>query len=116
MSKLIFPTEHTFIRYGTFGEMEVAMPPSWMKNFTWTGRDDYLEWVADWKATLQMKIQAIRDCKTIRRNKLANDDDRGMANAERHLLRVDCYNLFLIRSTGKQMSAQQREAQRNIAA
>ena len=115
MSKLIFPTGHTFLRYGTIDKVSIEMPPAWMKNFIWTGRDDYLEWVADWKTTLQAKIQAIRDCKTIRRNKLANDDDRGMANAERQMLRVDCYNLFLIRTTGKQISAQQREEQRKAA-
>jgi hypothetical protein len=111
MSKLIFPSQHTFIRYD-----DTDFPDAWNKNFIWKDREDYLEWVADWKSCLKAKIAAIHDEKAIRRNKSMGIWTRDAANQERQQLRIDCFNLFVIRRMGKRSAGEQRAAQRNIAA
>lgn len=117
MNKLTFTTGHTYIRYSYEDENNYNYPTIWDANFTWTGRDDYLAWVAEWKTCLKQKIAQIRVEKRDRRNKDLDIATRNAANQERQQLRIDCYNLLLIRRIGKLASAKQREAQRrDIAA
>jgi hypothetical protein len=116
MSKLIFPTTHTHIRYTYEDADNYHIPTEWLANFTWTGRDDYLEWVADWKVRLKQKIVAIRNEKADRRDTRLADGVRNAANIERQQLRIDCFNLFIIRKIGKHMSAKQRDDRRNSIA
>jgi hypothetical protein len=112
MSKLIFPTHHTYIRY----EADIDFPDAWNKNFIWKDRVDYLEWVADWKTCLKAKIAAIQEEKAIRRDKSRDTSVRNGANQERQQLRIDCFNLLVIRRMGKRCAGEQRAAQRNLAA
>jgi hypothetical protein len=116
MTKLIFPSTHTYIRYTYEDENTHEYPADWEANFTWTGREDYLQWVAEWKACLKQKIAAIRMEKTDRRNRDLTIAARNGANVERQQLRIDCYNLLLIRHIGKRRSAMQRDDQRNSLA
>jgi hypothetical protein len=110
MTKLIFTPGDTE-RYTE----EDGYPAAWDANFTWTGRDDYLQWVAAWKACLKQIIADIRAKKAIRRDKTKSIVERNDANGWRQQYRVDCCNLLLIRRLGKQASAKQRE-QHNLAA
>jgi hypothetical protein len=107
MSKLIFFSE-TYIRYEYTDEDNNNFPNDWEANFTWTGRDDYLEWVAEWKDALKAQIKLIRDQKAIRSDKTAEISDRNAANLKRQQLRIDCHNLLLMRKIGKRRSARQR--------
>jgi hypothetical protein len=115
MTKVIFPTGHTYIRYEYDNEDTNNYPNDWEQNFAWTGRDDYLAWVQDWKLRLKAMIKAIREEKAIRRDRERDDGERNRANIERHALRIDCYNLLLLRRIGKIRAGQQRQ-QNKIAA
>lgn len=114
MNKLLFPTSHTLIRYGMFDEKEIEIPPDWRTNFNWTGRTDYLEWVAAWKAGLRQKIALIRKAKIDRRDPAIDDDKRNAAQYERQQLRIDCYNLLLLRALGKVEAGKQRDSRRDL--
>lgn len=83
--------------------------PTLQQNFAWTGREDYLEWVASWKAKLHEKIAEIRRQKAIRRDKNQKDEDRNAANSSRQWLRVQCFNLMLLRAEAKRRSVEQRK-------
>ena len=78
------------------------------ESFTWTDRDSYLAWVAEWKAELRSRIEDIRRLKAQRRNKELSIETRNYANQQRQQLRVECCNLLLLRMMGKKLSAQQR--------
>jgi hypothetical protein len=109
MSKLIFPTGHSYLRHSYEDPENYEIPEAWMDNFKWTGREDYLEWVAEWKTILKSKIAAIREEKIARRNRFLSDEDRNAAQHERQLLRIDCHNLLILRIFGKVQSRRQRD-------
>ena len=115
MSKLIFPA-HSDSRYNYEDENNYELPSSAEENFVWTDRADYLEWVTEWKAELKRRIALIREEKAKRRNKSLEVSERNAANWARQLLRIDCYNLLVLRKIGKIRSARQREQLRQQAA
>jgi len=78
--------------------------------FTWTDRDNYLQWISDWKAVLKEQIAEIRRMKAIYRDPSLDTEARAMAQSERHYLRIYCANLFLMRRMAKQLSATQRRS------
>jgi hypothetical protein len=108
---IILPEKYAHIRW----DEEHAQ--DWVsETFTWTDRDSYLVWVATWKAELGNRIVAIRRAKAIRRDKTQTDEARGDAQSERQILRIECANLFLLRSMGKRLSATQRKTRLTHAA
>jgi len=78
--------------------------------FTWTDRDSYLAWVAEWRAELKRRVADIRRLKAIRRDKAETIEARNTANWQRQLLRIECANLFLLRQMAKTLSWQQKKA------
>jgi hypothetical protein len=111
MSKLIFSPAHTKTRYTDDVNKEpdkALLPADLASNFTWTGREDYLEWVADWKTRLHAMIADIRQQKAARPR--GTDEARCAAASACFRLRIDAYNLLLLRRIGKRLSAQQRES------
>lgn len=100
--KLIFPN------YARRIDENDLLTPTIQQNFAWTNREDYLEWVASWKAELHTRIAEIRRLKAIRRDKGQKTEDRNAANVSRQVLRVECFNLLLLRTEGKRLSAMQR--------
>jgi len=76
--------------------------------FPWTDRDSYLAWVAEWKAELKLKITEIRRSKAIMRDPERSDTDRAVAQSDRHYLRIETANMFLLRRIGKERSIMQK--------
>lgn len=114
MSKLIFTPPYSTATYED--ENTFNIPTAWEANFVWTGRDDYLEWVTDWKTILRTKIAEIHAEKAIRRNKAKSIEERNSANYQRQALRAECRDLMIIRKIGKQRSVKQRDELRKVAA
>lgn len=108
----IIPSGYARIRW----DAEHAQP--WINQcFTWTDRASYLAWVAQWKAELHEKIKDIRDQKAIRRDKTKGDTARADAQQRRQQLRIECANMFLIRTMAKELAGRQREERlRSLAA
>lgn len=109
MSQFIFSDNHTNTRYTDDTNKEpdkTLLPAELARNFTWTGREDYLEWLADWKARLALMIENIRRQKAGR--SLGSIEDRAAAASQCHALRIDAYNMLLLRRMGKRLSARQR--------
>ena len=100
----ILPTKYARIRLD-----DETSEPLTTELFTWTDRDSYLAWVAEWKRELRQRIDAIRRHKATRRDSTKEDTARRLAQSERHYLRIECANLFLIRQMAKQFSAQQKQ-------
>lgn len=99
---MILPTKYARVRWDEEHAQE------WIgESFTWTDRDSYLAWVVAWKDELTTRIMAIRSQKALRKD--PDDATRSMAQHERHYLRIECANLFLLRAMAKRLSNQQRE-------
>lgn len=86
------------------------------QNFAWTGREDYLEWVASWKTELARRIARIRALKAIRRDKSNSLEARNSANLSRQFERIQCHNLLMLRIKGKEESRRQRDHRRRVDA
>ena len=80
------------------------------ESFTWADRASYLAWVVEWKIELRQRIAEIRRLKAQRRDKTLSIETRNSANAQRQLLRIECCNLMLLRTMGKKLSVEQRNA------
>jgi hypothetical protein len=114
MTKLIFnqnDAKHWFYT----DDNTYHYPAAWEANFTWQNRDDYFDWVKQWKQQLHTMIAQIREFKAIRRNKTLDIAERCLANEHRQYLRVVCSNLLLLRRLGKIKSAKQRDALKQSA-
>ena len=106
---MILPSRYAHIRW------DEDHAQTWSsESFTWTDRETYLAWVAEWKAELHKRIKLIRDLKAQRRDKSLSIEARNGANQNRQLLRIECANLMLLRMMAKKLSSQQR--QQRIAA
>ena len=105
----ILPAGYARIRW----DAEHAQP--WINQcFTWTDRASYLAWVAQWKAELHAKIEDVREQKALRRD---TSKDQAAAQSERHYLRIECANMYLIRQMAKELAGRQREERlRSLAA
>lgn len=73
-----------------------------------SSREEYLVWVKQWKIALKEKIQDIRNEKAVRRDKTQDSWVRNSANIQRQMLRVECFNLLMIRQAGKKKGIAQR--------
>jgi hypothetical protein len=101
---MILPSRYAHIRW------DEDHAQNWCsESFTWTDRDSYLAWVAEWKVELHTRIKLIRDLKAQRRDKSLSIATRNGANQNRQLLRIECANLMLLRMMGKKLSAEQRK-------
>ena len=97
----ILPAKYARIRW----DAEHAQP--WIHQcFTWTDRESYLAWVAQWKVEIHEKIKDVREQKVLRRD---TTEDQAAAQSKRHYLRIECANMYLIRQMAKQLACQQRE-------
>lgn len=101
----ILPPQYMYIRW------DEETIQKWIgESFTWTDRDSYLAWVAQWKIELHHWIGEIRRLKAIRRDRTRESEARMAANTTRQQLRTVCANLLLLRMLGKRLSAEQRQA------
>lgn len=83
-------------------------------NFTWTGKDDYQQWVIHWKALLQAEIYNIAAVKAILKDKDTSPISRAAAQSEKTRLTIRCFNLYFLRhhskkQAGKQMPTKQKQ-------
>ena len=105
MTTTILPAKYAYVRW----DEEHAQ--KWVhETFVWTDRESYLAWVAAWKLELKAHIVEIRAQKAIRRDKTQTIEARAQANSTRQSLRVQCFNLFLLRQMARDLSIQQKKA------
>lgn len=77
---------------------------------SFSGREEYLAWVAAWKAALKERVESIRAEKARRRDTSLEVHERNGANNERQALRVEACNLVALRLAGKRRSSAARAA------
>jgi len=80
---------------------------------SFSGREDYLGFVASWKAVYAVEVASIRDLKRIRRDATRSDDARSTAQCEREIGRDRARTALLLRAAGKDLAraARQRPAE-----
>jgi hypothetical protein len=81
--------------------------PALSRNFDWQGRDDYLEWVNNWKKQLVVEICNIHAAKHILKQKDASVVSRAAAQRDRSQLAIHCANLYFLRKHAKLQAGRQ---------
>ena len=81
-----------------------GLEPECFDKFPFSGREDYLAWVQEWKGLLKEVESCIRDMK---RNRFG--EEASMAQFYAHIYKQHAHALLIRRRLGKRVSAQMRE-------